>query len=84
MRRSSSIWSSQTRKWSCPSCRREELSTGTGQVGRARKRGRCHFSPERSGFTSTLHFDNEEKEEEEEVCGEAPRLQGGGGRASYA
>lgn len=77
------MWSSQTRKWSRPSCRREEL-TGTGQVGGARKRVRCHISPELSGFTSTLHFDNEEKEEEEEVCGEAPKVEGGGGGASYA
>lgn len=67
-----------------PSFRREELSTGTGQVGGARKSVCCRFSPELSGFPSKLRFANEEEEEEEEVCGEAPKVRGGGGGASYA
>lgn len=68
-RRSSSV-GSRTRKWPRPSCRGEGLAGGRSQ--------------EKCPVVSLLklHFANEEQEEEE-VCGEAPKVRGGGG-ASYA
>lgn len=37
-----------------------------------------------STVVSLLKLNIEEEEEEEEVCGEAPKVRGGGGGASYA